>query len=66
LESIAIEAGTQSRWIAKTLGEFDNEVIVANPKQAQSISANYINNDCNDSADLKSSGKQGSQDFKAK
>ena len=27
---IAIEAGAQSRWIAKTLGEFGHEVIVSN------------------------------------
>jgi len=28
---IAIEAGAQSRWIAKLLGELGHEVIVANP-----------------------------------
>lgn len=45
---IAIEAGAQSRWIAKTLGEFGHEVIVANPRQLQLISANYSKNDSND------------------
>jgi len=47
-----------SRWIAKTLGEFGHEVIVANPKQVQLISANHSKNDSNDSAALQSSGKQ--------
>ena len=45
---IAIEAGAQSRWIAKSLGEFGHEVIVANPRQLQLISANYSKNDSND------------------
>jgi hypothetical protein len=41
---IAIEVGAQSRWIAKTLGEFGHEVIVANPRQVQLISANHSKN----------------------
>ena len=45
---IAIEAGAQSRWIAKTPGEFGHEVIVANPRQVQLISANHSKNDSND------------------
>jgi len=45
---IAIEAGAQSRWIAKTLAEFGHEVIVANPRQVQLISANHSKNDSND------------------
>ena len=45
---IAIEAGEQSRWIAKSLGAFGHKVIVANPKQVQLISANYGRNDSND------------------
>jgi len=45
---IAIEAGEQSRWIAKSLGAFGHKVIVANPKQVQLISANYSRNDSND------------------
>jgi len=45
---IAIEADAQSRWIAKTLGEFGHEVIVANPRQLPLISANISKNDSND------------------
>ena len=45
---IAIKAGSQSRWIAKTLGEFGHELIVANPRQLQLISANHSKNDSND------------------
>jgi transposase len=45
---IAIEAGAQSRWIAKALGEFGHEVIVANPRQLPLISANISKNDSND------------------
>lgn len=45
---IAIEAGAQSRWIAKMLGEFGHEVFVANPRQVQLISANHSKNDSND------------------
>jgi transposase len=45
---IALEAGAQSRWIAKLLGEFGHEVIVANPRQVQLISANHSKNDSND------------------
>jgi len=33
-------------------GEFGNEVIVANPKQVQLISANHSKNDSNDWTDL--------------
>jgi len=36
-----MEASAQSRWIAKTLGEFGHELIVANPWQVQLISANH-------------------------
>jgi transposase len=46
---IAIEAGAQSRWIAKLLGELGHAVIVANPRQVQLISANHSKNDSNDS-----------------
>ena len=38
----AIEAGAQSRLIAKTLGELGHEVIVANARRVQLISANHI------------------------
>jgi hypothetical protein len=31
---IALEAGAQSRWISKLLGEYGHEVIVANPIQS--------------------------------
>ena len=55
---IAIEAPPQCRWVAKTLGDFDHEVIVANAEQVQLISANHSKNDSNDSAELQSSGKQ--------
>jgi hypothetical protein len=45
---IALEAGAQSRWIAKLLGEYGHDVIVANPRQVQLISANQSKNDVND------------------
>lgn len=45
---IAIEAGAQSRWIAKLLDELGHAVIVANPRQVQLISANHSKNDSND------------------
>lgn len=45
---IALEAGAQSRWIAKLLGEFGHDVIVANPRQVQLITANQSKNDVND------------------
>jgi transposase len=45
---IAIEAGAQSRWIAKLLEELGHEVIVANPRQVHLISANHSKNDSND------------------
>jgi transposase len=45
---IAIEAGAQSRWVAKVLEELGHEVIVANPRQVQLISANNSKNDAND------------------
>ena len=45
---IAIEAGAQSRWVAKLLEEMGHEVIVANPRQVSLISANTSKNDPND------------------
>jgi transposase len=45
---IAIEAGAQSRWVSSLLAELGHEVIVANPRQVQLISANTSKNDTND------------------
>ena len=44
----AIEAGAQSRWVAKLLEELGHEVIVANPRQVALITANDKKNDKND------------------
>lgn len=45
---IAIEAGSQSRWVAKLLAECGHEVIVANPRQVKLITASNSKNDPND------------------
>ena len=45
---IAVEAGAQSRWVSALLAELGHEVIVANPRQVQLISANTSKNDPND------------------
>lgn len=45
---VAIEAGAQSRWVSRVLGELGHEVIVANPRQVKLISASQSKSDPND------------------
>jgi transposase len=45
---MAIEAGAQSRWVSRLLGEMGHEVIVANPRQVKLISASQSKSDPND------------------
>jgi transposase len=45
---VAIEAGAQSRWVARELRELGHDVIVANPRQVKLISASQSKSDPND------------------
>lgn len=42
---VALEAGTHSPWVSRLLAELGHEVIVANPRQVQLISASSRKND---------------------
>jgi transposase len=45
---VAIEAGTQSPWVSRLLGELGHEVLVANPRRLRIIYENDTKNDRSD------------------
>jgi len=49
---IALEAGTHSPWVSRLLAELGHEVIVANPRKIQAITASESKNDRNDAEKL--------------
>lgn len=45
---VAMEAGSQSGWVSRLLGELGYETVVANPRTLRAISANERKSDRND------------------
>lgn len=45
---IAVEAGAQTRWVVDVLEQLGHEVVIANPRQLQLITASNSKNDAND------------------
>jgi len=49
---MAIEAGTQTRWVEKLLQEMGHEVIVANPRELRALTQSAKKNDAEDARKL--------------